>query len=201
MSGGMGRLQYYKLYADVEDLKFSTKGSACFDLRAYLKDWDIIKARDNEFSGAKDGVFRISPGARALVPTGMVFDIPDGHSVRIHPRSGVSFDRGLSLSNCEGIVDSDYVEEVYISVVNYSNTPLEIAHNERIAQAELVRNNYYIFKELDERPEKKSERSGGFGSTGKDELNKSRLELQEEFLLGVDPAYHEYRGPITQEDY
>jgi dUTP pyrophosphatase len=182
MSGGMGRLQYYKLYADVEDLKFSTKGSACFDLRAYLwgkagggVDGEHIRnrwvpafrglAKARQDSEVKDGVFVLNSGARALIPIGMVLDIPDGHSVRIHPRSGSSFYNGLSLSNCEGIVDSDYVEEVFISVINHSNTPLEIAHNERIAQAELVRNNHYIFKELKERPERTT-RDGGFGSTG-----------------------------------
>jgi dUTP pyrophosphatase len=179
MSGGMGRLQYYKLYADVEDLKFSTKGSACFDLRAYLwgkggggvdgeqlqTHWGPGLGGVGETSEVKDGAFVLNSGARALIPTGMVLDIPVGHSVRIHPRSGVSFNKGLSLSNCEGIVDSDYAEEVYISVINHSNTPLEIAHNERIAQAELVRNNHYIFKELNKRPERTT-RDGGFGSTG-----------------------------------
>ena len=124
----MIELQYYKLYPDVDDLEFSTKGSACFDLRAYLMEDDQIRTRwapdeslEQDFK-VKDRVFILNAGARALIPTGMVLDIPIGCSVRIHPRPGVSFYHGLSLSNCEGVIDSDYVEEVFISVINHSIT-------------------------------------------------------------------------------
>ena len=162
---GLAKLEYYKLHDDVIEPDFATSGSACFDLRAHLQDWDIIKAHGNEFSGAKDGVFRLSPGARALVPTGIVFSIPKGYSIRLHPRSGLAFKRGLTLSNCEGIIDSDYVEEVFVSVINQTQDVISIEHGERIAQAEMIKTNYYIIRESSIRPERTT-RDGGFGSTG-----------------------------------
>jgi len=55
------------------------------------------------------------------VPTGLIFDIPLGFSLRIHPRSGLSYRRGISLSNCEGVIDSDYVEQTFVSVINNSD--------------------------------------------------------------------------------
>jgi dUTPase len=41
-----------------------------------------------------------------------------------------------------------------------------IRRGDRIAQAEVVSNNPFAFKVLTTRPEKHSERGGGFGSTG-----------------------------------
>ena len=101
-----------------------------------------------------------------MIPTGLILNIPSGYSVRIHPRSGISFRRGLSLANCEGVIDHDYVEEVFVSIINNSSEPQMVGHNERIAQAELVRNKHYQIKETNNRPERTT-RDGGFGSTGK----------------------------------
>ena len=159
-------LNYYKIYPDVMDLEFATSGSACFDLRAYLKNDESLNAHSNVDSRVKDGIFRLTPGARALIPTGIIFNVPKKNSVRIHPRSGLAFKLGLTLSNCEGVIDSDYVEEVFVSVINSSTDVIQIEHGDRIAQAELVRTLYWSTVETKRRPERESERSGGFGSTG-----------------------------------
>ena len=159
-------LHYYKLYPNVIDLGFSTSGSACVDLRAYLQDGEIITSVDNADSRVKDGILNVTPGARVLVPTGIVFNIPNSYSVRLHPRSGLAFKRGISLSNCEGVIDSDYVEEVFVSIINFSKNAVRIKHGERIAQAEMIGSLFWSVKETSTRPGIKTERIGGFGSTG-----------------------------------
>jgi dUTP pyrophosphatase len=160
-------LHYYKLYSDVVDPEFATSGSACIDIRAYLIDGEVIKTHSNTWAvTVKDGIINLTPGARALIPTGIVFNIPNSYSVRLHPRSGLAFKRGLTLSNCEGVIDSDYVEEVFVSIINSSLDEVQIEHGERIAQAEMIRSLFWSIKETRTRPERKSQRIGGFGSTG-----------------------------------
>jgi dUTP pyrophosphatase len=109
---------------------------------------------------------RVDPGERVLVPTGLVLDIPQGYSVRIHPRSGLSLKQGLTLVNAEGVIDSDYVEELFIPLYNASSISVQLKHGDRIAQGELVRTELYEIVESTTRPERKTDRAGGFGSTG-----------------------------------
>jgi len=108
----------------------------------------------------------INPSERVLVPTGIIFDIPDGYSVRIHIRSSIALKLGLNLANGEAVIDSDYVQESFVMLQNTTNHQIEIQKGERIAQAELVWNQP-VALELVERPHQKTNRTGGFGSTGK----------------------------------
>ena len=88
--------------------------------------------------------------------------------MRLHPRSGTSLKFGLTLINSEGIIDSDYTEEVMIPLYNSSSTLVEVKHGERYAQAEVVEvMTNLVFFEIKERPTQKTDRTGGFGSTGK----------------------------------
>jgi dUTP pyrophosphatase len=144
-------LCYHKLDHRVKDLFRATSGSACFDIAAHMP---------------YDGSVTIDLNERVLIPTGIVFDIPEGHSVRLHPRSGLAFKKGLTLVNAEGIIDSDYVEEVFVALHNISGKEQIVAHGERIAQAEMVRSLVHKIFQTDERPERKTSRIGGFGSTG-----------------------------------
>lgn len=147
---------------------FATEQSACFDLCACITGQKIqCYTRMNEYVEL-DCIDKIEIPAefRALIPTGLIFDIPDGHSVRIYPRSGLSFKKGLVTQNCEGIVDSDYVDECYILIKNDSLARITITHGMRIAQGELVKNHEYVIAESLEKPLKRTTRIGGFGSTG-----------------------------------
>ena len=110
----------------------------------------------------------IAPADRVLVPTGLVFDIPEGYSVRLHPRSSISLKRGLTLTNGEGIIDSDYYHETFIMFTNTSADEVRITHGERIAQGELIKTLDYSLEESIIIPEQKTNRVGGFGSTGKE---------------------------------
>lgn len=108
----------------------------------------------------------INPGERLLIPTGLIFDIPENHSIRIHARSGLSLKQGLALANAEGVVDSDYVDPTFIMMINNSNAVATIKHGDRIAQGELVPVLQSEFQEIPTPPKQKTDRQGGLGSTG-----------------------------------
>ena len=103
---------------------------------------------------------------RVLIPTGLIFDIPISCSVRLYARSGLSTKQGLNLINSVGIIDADYIEEVFIPIYNNSLKKIKIYNGDRITQAEMVFNNRAILQYIQDKPISKSNRNGGFGSTG-----------------------------------
>jgi dUTP pyrophosphatase len=113
-----------------------------------------------------NGSIKIMPGDRILVPTGLIFDIPEGYSVRIHPRSGLSLKQGLVLANLEAVIDSDYVQETFVLLANNSSVDQTINNGDRIAQAEMIKSEEYILWEIFDAPIQKTDRAGGLGSTG-----------------------------------
>ena len=79
----------------------------------------------------------VVPGQLALVPTGLVFAVPDGHFLAIVARSSLP-KRGLIVANGLGVLDSDYrgpADEAKVLVLNYTAAPVAIARGDRIAQA------------------------------------------------------------------
>ena len=152
---------------------WGTKTSACFDLAAWWNPGDTIKSfspYNNPLTTTCDDQFILMPGHRALIPTGLIFDIPSGFSVRLHARSGFALKRGIILGNCEGIIDSDYVEEIFVMMYNMSldsDNGFKISPGDRICQGELCHAYSIRFEFTDIRPSQKTDRQGGFGSTGK----------------------------------
>jgi len=166
----MNRLNIYKTDPNIVLPKFATKQSACFDI-SFQAEGKSEYAGYNKYNAPftrplSTGVIRIMPGDRILVPTGLIFDIPEGYSVRIHPRSGLSYKQGLVLANLEAVIDSDYIQETFILLTNNSDVNQSIQHGDRIAQAELVKKEEYVLWEIDEAPTQKTDRAGGLGSTG-----------------------------------
>lgn len=166
----MNRLNIYKTDPNIVLPKFATKQAACFDLSFQAEG-------KSEYSGynkvnapftrsLSTGTIRIMPGDRVLVPTGLIFDIPEGYSLRIHARSGLSYKQGLVLANQEAVIDSDYIQETFVLLTNTSDVDYTISHGDRIAQAELVKCEEYILWEIMEAPTQKTDRIGGLGSTG-----------------------------------
>lgn len=128
----------------------ATEGSAGCDLFACL-DEDVT----------------LAPGERKLIPTGIAIEIPYEKSAGfVFPRSSVSSKYGISLSNCVGVIDSDYRGEVKIPLINHSSEPYTIRNGDRIAQIVVmpVIDAYYV--PADDLTETKRG-EGGFGSTGK----------------------------------
>ena len=166
----MMRLECYRIHDDVTLPQIATQGSACFDVHAYLKPAVPVTVYGMENKKTEvlplDGRIALRPGDRVLVPTGIIFKIPFGVSMRLHARSSVSLKKGLIMPNGEGIIDSDYHHETFVMLYNASADTVYIEDNERVAQGELLENNFVDVWETFEKPGQTTERVGGFGSTG-----------------------------------
>ena len=168
-------LQFYKLFTGVKDPIRATEGSACFDLYSFLPDNSAVSvyithSEELEIRNrlVQNERVQVNPNERVLIPTGIIFDIPNGYSMRLHPRSGLALKQGLTLANNTGIIDSDYVEPVFAMITNMSGTTKYVKHSERICQGELFKDIICILEEIDEKPDRKTDRDGGFGSTGRE---------------------------------
>ena len=87
--------------------------------------------------------------------------------MRLHMRSGLAIKGGLVLSNSEGVIDSDYTDQLMVLITNTSTIPVRISHGDRICQGELVPVYRTNFVATPTKPSPKTSRAGGFGSTGK----------------------------------
>ena len=137
-----------RLSLDVPMPAYATAGAAAFDLAA-----------------ATETV--VPPHGIALVPTGLVVAVPDGHFLAILARSSTPLRRGLMVANGMGVVDADYcgpADEVKIQVFNVTEQPVTVAVGDRIAQAMVLAAPRVTF--LEGTTADKASR-GGFGSTGR----------------------------------
>jgi dUTP pyrophosphatase len=108
----------------------------------------------------------LSPGERALVPTGIALELPDGYEVQIRPRSGLALRHGITLVNSPGTIDPDYRGEIAVIVINHGTETFFIKSGDRIAQMVFSRFIRVTFNEVTELGET-SRGEGGFGHTGK----------------------------------
>lgn len=168
-------LKIFKMKPEVKGIHWGSDRAACFDISAFITYQSSVKAftksnQSLEILAASDekGAFVEIPSEwRLMIPTGMIFDIPEHHYMRIYPRSGLSTKQGLNLINCVGIIDEDYVEQLFIPLYNNSQEKIKIYNGDRIAQGELVRTERPTFVSyINERPSRKGDRDGGFGSSG-----------------------------------
>ena len=81
----------------------------------------------------------LSPLERAMVPTGLYVELPEGYEMQIRPRSGLAAKHGITVLNSPGTIDADYRGEIKVILVNLSNTPFTIEPGERIAQMIVAR--------------------------------------------------------------
>ena len=114
---------------------------------------------------AKDAPLRLAPRARALVPTGLVLELPEGCEAQVRPRSGLALRHGITVLNSPGTIDCDYRGEVGVLLVNLGESTFVIRRGERIAQLVVQR---VARAELIEsaRIAETQRGAGGFGSTG-----------------------------------
>jgi dUTP pyrophosphatase len=170
------KIKVFKIFPEAHLPEFGTNWAACFDLKASLRIGDSITLYDEdntklEYNLAEEdqypGSILLGPKERVLVPTGLIFDLRSDQSVRIHPRSGLALKQGITVMNCEGVIDADYVQQTFVMIWNTSNCPIVIKDGDRIAQAEVVDNpTQPTFQVLATAPAAKTNRIGGFGSTG-----------------------------------
>lgn len=129
--------------------QYQSLGASGFDVRAQLS-----------------GPVVLNPGERALIPTGLSFEIPLGYEIQARPRSGFAAKNGVTVLNTPGTIDADYRGEVKIIIINLGNEAVTINDQERCAQlviAPVLQAQFHLVDELGS-----TERgAGGFGSTGR----------------------------------
>jgi len=130
--------------------EYQTKHSAAMDAHACL-----------------DEPMTLQPLQRAMVPTGIAFELPEGYEMQVRARSGLSIKHGIAMVNGVGTIDADYRGELNILVINLGQEAFTIEPDMRIAQ--LVINRYEkITWQLTEDLSETARGTGGFGSTGFD---------------------------------
>lgn len=108
----------------------------------------------------------LKPFQRALIPTGLAIQIPDGYAGFVLPRSGLALKQGLSLVNAPGLIDSNYRGELKAIAINLDpQNDIEVKKGDRVAQLVIMKVESINFVEVDKLDS--SERgAGGFGSSG-----------------------------------
>jgi len=126
---------------------YATAESAGFDLSASA---DVI----------------IAPRQIALIPTGLVIEVPTGYFLGIFARSSTPLKRGLVVANGVGVIDPDYAgpdDEVRIQVLNITTAEVTIKRGDRLAQGIVLPAPRVTWDEVSDM---RQETRGGFGSTG-----------------------------------
>lgn len=128
---------------------YQSQGASGFDIRAQIQETVVLK-----------------PGERAMIPTGLSFEIPLGFEIQARPRSGWAAKEGLTVLNTPGTIDADYRGEVKIILINLGREAITIKDQDRVAQlviAPVIMADFSLVEELGS-----TERgAGGFGSTGR----------------------------------
>ena len=122
--------------------KYETSGSAGFDIAAFVETPMVLK-----------------PGERALVPTGLYFELEPGYEAQVRARSGLAIKKGI------GTIDSDYRGEVCVALINWGKEDFVIENGDRIAQVVIAKYEQVEF-ELAETLNDTARGAGGFGHTG-----------------------------------
>jgi len=128
---------------------YSSAQASGADIEAFISEPLVIKA-----------------GQRAIIPTGISLEIPEGYEAQIRPRSGLAINHGITVLNSPGTIDADYRGEVKIILINTGDTDFTINSGDRIAQivfSPVIRAEFYPNARLSET----DRGEGGFGSTGR----------------------------------
>ena len=139
-------VRIHRLRPSVALPRYESAGAAGFDLAAAVD-------------------MTIAPGTVALVPTGLVIEVPEGMCLGIFARSSTPLKRGLMVANGVGVVDQDYCgpeDEIRIAVLNFTAADVEVRAGDRLAQGILLPVTRVAWEEG---PPRRASR-GGFGSTG-----------------------------------
>ncbi len=127
---------------------YATTGSSGMDLRANLT-----------------SPMTLAPLERAMVPTGIFLEIPEGYEAQVRPRSGLAIKQGLTCLNSPGTIDADYRGELKVILINLSADPQVIEHGDRIAQM-VFQKVELVDLELTSTISTTERNAGGFGHTG-----------------------------------
>ena len=132
--------------------EYAHPGDSGLDIRANLEEAVIL-----------------NPLERKLIPTGIYMGIPEGYEVQVRPRSGMALKRGLTVLNTPGTIDSSFLGEIGVIIVNLSNEVQHILPGEKIAQLVVMKVEKADLDLVFEMDELGSTERGanGYGSTGR----------------------------------
>lgn len=128
---------------------YETPASAGMDLRANIS-----------------GPVTLQSLERALIPTGLFIELPEGFEAQVRPRSGLAARKGITVLNSPGTIDADYRGEIGVILVNLSNESFTVNPGERVAQMVIARHERAEWAQT-ETLSATERGGGGFGSTGK----------------------------------
>ena len=127
---------------------YSTEHSAGMDLHAFLSEPLVLQ-----------------PMERALIPTGLFIELPEGYEAQVRPRSGLAIKNGITVLNTPGTIDADYRGEVKVILINLSNESFTVNDGDRIAQMVIAKYEKIVWNQVAELSE--TERGArGFGGSG-----------------------------------
>lgn len=139
-----------ELYDKIELPKRSTKYSAGYDIRSI--ETKTIKAHSS-----------------MVIKTGIKASMNTDEVLYLYIRSSLGFKYDVSLSNCVGVIDSDYYNNVeneghiMLKIINHGENDFNINIGDRVAQGVFMK-----YLTVDDEEEIKSKRVGGSGSTNKE---------------------------------
>jgi len=128
--------------------KYQTEHSAGLDLAAAVTEPVIL-----------------TPMSSALIPTGMMIELPVGYEAQIRPRSGLALKHNIIIPNSPGTIDADYRGEIKVILMNLGKNDFTINRGDRIAQMVIAKVERAEFTLNDSLAESKRG-AGGFGHTG-----------------------------------
>ena len=135
---------------DLELPTYESPYAAVLDLRAAIQE---------------DAPIVLHPGERLLVPTGVIFELPQRHEGQVRPRSGLAYKHGITCLNTPGTIDADYRGEIKVLLINHGQEDFTIERGMRVAQ--MVVAPVIQVKIVEANLASSTQRgSGGFGSTG-----------------------------------
>lgn len=129
--------------------EYSTSLSAGMDLRANIDKSIILK-----------------PLERALIPTGLFIELPEGFEAQIRPRSGLALKKGITVLNTPGTIDADYRGEIGVILINLSNEEFVVNDGDRICQMIISKHETIQWQNV-EFLQETVRGEGGFGHTGR----------------------------------
>ncbi len=129
--------------------EYATTGSSGMDIRTSIEAPQTLK-----------------PLERALLPTGLFIELPQGFEAQVRPRSGLAIKQGITCLNTPGTIDADYRGEIKVILINLSQEAQVIQPGDRIAQLVIQSVEQIQWIQVEEIAETVRS-AGGFGHTGK----------------------------------
>jgi dUTP pyrophosphatase len=143
----------------------NTKVNVINQSKHALPSYQTIHSAGMDLRANLESPVTLKPLQRALLPTGLFIELPEGHEAQIRPRSGLAYKHGISIVNSPGTIDADYRGEIKVLLVNLSDQEFVVEDGERIAQMVVAKYERIEWAEAETLTDT-ARGAGGYGSTG-----------------------------------